>query len=181
MVKDISSISPASDLSGGLSYNQVQAYMKLNWKAMSLPNLPPHIPGYVQLDHVYGLPDHLDYEYGSSSLDSSLYITSIPTKLVPSSSLVPPHSSSTTLSNHVVLDNIIITNSNSCSNSTISGIATSVHISQQIVNEKNSNSSKASSIFPDSSADKRPRTQSLEDMEEEEDSLAIKTPLLRAR
>jgi hypothetical protein len=38
---------------GGIPYQEVRDYVLTNWKSMSLPEQA--FPGYIQLDHVYGL------------------------------------------------------------------------------------------------------------------------------
>jgi hypothetical protein len=43
----------------GLSYQQVVNYMTCHWQNLSQPQIPTHIPAYVQLDHVYGSYDEI--------------------------------------------------------------------------------------------------------------------------
>ena len=60
VVNDIARSSPVSLAmaeSGGLSFHLVYSYMTRHWETLSAPNVPAHMPAYVQLDHVYGLPE----------------------------------------------------------------------------------------------------------------------------
>ena len=44
----------SSFANGGLSFEQLDKYVRANWKSLSSSN-QMYIPGYIQLDHVYGL------------------------------------------------------------------------------------------------------------------------------
>eukprot|EP01041_Mallomonas_annulata_P012457 gene12457-26206_t len=61
----------------GLSYSQIFNYVQLNWKCLSLPTVPTHIPAYIQLDHVYGTYDEFVTETYSIPVTESVTVIDV--------------------------------------------------------------------------------------------------------